>query len=61
MSTPKPHIRPKADPYPKRSEQPPDRSARPQLHPGDPFIERDRSMERNAPERVIFREDDCLR
>ena len=61
MSTPKPRIRPKADPCRARSEPP--------LHdpPSYPerdspaFTERDPGGEPKPPERVIFHEDDCLR
>jgi len=61
MSTPKPRIRPKADPYRQRSEQPREPPSPPERHPGDPFIERNRGIERNGPARVMFQEDDCLR
>jgi hypothetical protein len=61
MSTPKPRIRPKADPHHRRSESP---MRDPPSHPErDPpvFMERDPGTARKAAERVIFQEDDCLR
>ena len=60
MSSPKPHIKPKADPYRQRSE-PPLRDP-PSLPDWDPpvFTARDPGTGESADERVIFREDDCL-
>ncbi len=61
MSTPKPHIRPKADSRHRQGEPP---LRYPPRHPQyDPpvFTERDAGTERKAPERVLFHEDDCLR
>lgn len=61
MSSPKPRIRPKADPCRQRSE-PPLRD--PPTYPErDPpvFAEQDAGREQTAPGRVIFQEDDCLR
>ena len=60
MSTPKPRIRPKADPCRQQGE-PPLRD--PPLYPErDPpvFAERDPGTEPAAPEKVIFLENDCL-
>lgn len=61
MSAPKPHIKPKADPYrqqtePSRRDVPPDAEWDPPV-----FAERAQDGERSLPERVIFHEDDCLR
>lgn len=61
MSSPKPRIRPKCDPYRQRSAQP--------LRDSPPYPERDPPVfadcdpaaEQRPPEGVIFQEDDCLR
>ncbi|HXS21291.1 MAG TPA: hypothetical protein VN735_08650 [Steroidobacteraceae bacterium] len=61
MSSPKPRIRPKADPYRQRSDLP---LRDPPTHPvRDPpvFAEQDPGTKQKPPERVIFQEDDCLR
>ena len=61
MSTPKPRIRPKAEPYRGWSEQP---LRDPPSHPErDPpvFTEQDPGAGHEPAERVIFQEDDCLR
>jgi hypothetical protein len=61
MSTPKPRIRPKADPY-RPPREPPSRDA--PLYPeraSPVFAECDPDTERKADERVLFHEDDCLR
>ena len=65
MSTTKPHIKPKADPHPERSESPlRDPPPFQERDPRDPFAERDpwagAPEEEKADEKVIFREDDCL-
>lgn len=61
MSTPKPRIRPKADPCRQRSEQPPraplyDRESAPR----DPFAEHAAVIQEKPAGRVIFQEDDRL-
>lgn len=61
MSTPKPRIRPKAEPC-RQWSGPPMRDA--PSHPErdlPPFTERDSDARHEAEERVIFQEDDCLR
>lgn len=61
MSTPKPRIRPKADPHRQRSE--PALRDPPTYPERDPpiFTERDPPTGRKAAERVVFHEDDRLR
>ncbi|HEV2442613.1 MAG TPA: hypothetical protein VGT07_08825 [Steroidobacteraceae bacterium] len=61
MSAPKPHIKPKADPYRCRNELP--KRDLPPFAEIDPpiFSERDGEREQNADDRVLFHEDDCLR
>jgi hypothetical protein len=62
MSTPKPRIRPKANPHRRRGDAPPDDPpALPEYDPRDRPGERDAGTEPKAPERVLFQEDDCLR
>ena len=61
MSTPKPRIRPKADPCHPTSEPPRDPPSPPERDPDLLFREHDRGTERKAAERVVFQEDDCLR
>jgi len=62
MSTPKPRIRPKADPCRQRSEPPRrDPLFEPAPYPRDPFGEHDAAMREDPAGRVIFKEDDCLR
>jgi hypothetical protein len=61
MSTPKPRIRPKAEPR-RQHGKPPLRD--PPLHPEadpPPFMEYDPGAEPKPPEGVLFQEDDCLR
>lgn len=61
MSTTKPHIKPKADPYRQRSGSPlRDPPVFQEHDPRDPFAERDPGTDEKADENVIFREDDCL-
>lgn len=61
MSTPKPRIRPKAEPYRQRNELPPrDPPAYPERDP-PAFAQRDPGTEQRPPEQVVFQEDDCLR
>jgi hypothetical protein len=61
MSTPKPHIKPKADAC-RRQMQPPDRDEPPYTQWDPPlFSERDGDVEQKTAERVLFHEDDCLR
>jgi hypothetical protein len=61
MSSPKPRIRPKAEPCRQRSE-PPLRDP-PSYPERDPpvFGERDPGTEQKPAEGVVFQEDDCLR
>jgi hypothetical protein len=61
MSSPKPHIRPKAEPCRQRSE-PPLRDP-PSYPERDPpvYAERDPGTEQKPAEGVVFHEDDCLR
>jgi hypothetical protein len=61
MSTPKPRIRPKAEPYREWSAQP--LHDVPSAAHRDPpaSTERDPGTGQKAAERVIFQEDDCLR
>jgi hypothetical protein len=61
MSTPKPHIKLKADPWRQRME-PPDRDALP-YRERDPavFTERGCDGEQEADRAVLYYEDDCLR
>lgn len=62
MSTPKPRIRPKADPCRQRSEPPPQAPLyEPDSDPHDPFAEYAAVVEGQPASRVIFQEDDCLR
>jgi hypothetical protein len=62
MSTPKPRIRPKVDPYRQRSAPPVrDPLFEPAPYPGDPLSEHDPGIEERPSGRVIFQEDDCLR
>jgi len=61
MSTPKPRIRPKAEPCRQRSEPPLRDSPAYAEHDPPVFTARDPGTEQKAPERVIFQEDDCLR
>ena len=62
MSTPKPRIRPKAEPCRHRSEQPPRAPLYdPESAPRDPFAEHAAVIEAKPASRVIFQEDDCLR
>ena len=61
MRAPKPHIKPKADPYRCRNE-PPSRDSPPYAEFEPPiFSEREVGRAQNADERVLFHEDDCLR
>jgi hypothetical protein len=61
MSTPKPRIRPKADPHRQRNDSPPrDPASYPERDPHDRLAELP-FKGRSAAERVIFQEDDCLR
>ena len=60
MSTPKPRIRPKAEPCRQRSEPPRDAPSYPEQDP-PVFAQRDPGTEQKPAERVIFQEDDCLR
>jgi hypothetical protein len=61
MSTPKPRIRPKADPFRQQSETPlHDPSFDPDRDP-PVFTERDAGWEPGVGEGVVFHEDDCLR
>ena len=60
MSSPKPRIRPKADPQRQHDERPPhDPPSHPE-HDPPVFSEHDPETEQKSGERVIFREDDCL-
>lgn len=60
MSSPKPHIKPKAEPHRKRSE--PALRDPPSFPDWDPpvFSPRDPGADPSEDERVIFREDHCL-
>jgi hypothetical protein len=60
MSSPKPHIRPKAEPYGRGNESPLHDPVHAE-HDPPVFTERDPGTERKPAERVIFQEDDCLR
>lgn len=61
MSAPKPHIKPKADPYRQQTEAPARDPPPPREHDPPVFVARDAAAEQNANERVMFDEDDCLR
>ena len=61
MSAPKPHIKPKAEPYRQQTE-PQTRHAPPHRQYDPPvFAPRDAATEQNTGGRVLFHEDDCLR
>jgi len=61
MSTTKPHIKPKAEPYRQRTEPEP-RDAPPDGEFDAPaFPARDADPEHPCGKRVLFNEDDCLR
>ena len=61
MSAPKPHIKPKSDPFRQQAQQP-DRDF-PVYGAWDPPVvtERDGDGEQKADEAVLYYEDDCLR
>jgi hypothetical protein len=61
MSTPKPRIKPKADPY-RAQREPPSREAPSYPERAAPVItEHNPDVEQKADARVLFHEDDCLR
>ncbi|HEX4266387.1 MAG TPA: hypothetical protein VHY36_00770 [Steroidobacteraceae bacterium] len=61
MSAPKPHIKPKADPW-RQQMQPQHRDVPPYTQWDPPvFGQRDDDAERKPAGQVLFHEDDCLR
>lgn len=61
MSTRKPHIKPKANPYHAQTERPSRDSPPPAEYDPPVFTERDAGTEQKPRERVLFHEDESLR